>query len=281
MLKNDLPIIKLHDYVFDCIRCGKCCKVLIKTEFSDKKFLVAYGTNGKLTRSPLTTTTVFYNERNRITNYLDEYNNQTTNNFIPFGSLFLKDFPIEFVYSYQVRNKGGYCIFYDTAKKSCNIYLVRPVICKTYPLQIKQSIINGTGKNELNIANCTSWVSEIKRKYPYIQNGMAINLDIENSTIGLHFPNQIEYYKLEKYLTLKFNIFLEGWIDFFIDPNDIKPEMVKKHVRFDMSKFWSWLKENKANLDQKRVLNLIKKYKLRIKQLNTQFNITRKSEFLE
>ena len=66
MLKINSPLVKLDGYIFNCIRCGECCKVLIKTEVSNREFSYGYDFQGKFTKSPLTTTTVFYNEREKI-----------------------------------------------------------------------------------------------------------------------------------------------------------------------------------------------------------------------
>ena len=270
----------MDDYVFDCIRCGECCKVLRKPEASKKDFLYGYNIQGKLTKSPQTTTTVFYYERQKIINYIGKNYTNHSKKFIPLRSFFLKNFPIEFVYFYQVKVNGEYCIFYDINKKSCNIYPVRPVICRAFPLQINQGIINDNLNYDPNLGHCTSFESEIKKRYPHIQNGMRINIDIERSAFNLHFPNQYEHLKLEEYMLLKFFIFSEEWIDFFIPPFKIDPRMVRKYDRIDMSKFLSWLKENKDRLDRKKILNSIRQYKLRISELNNQFNITTNLDFL-
>ncbi len=34
----------------------------------------------------------------------------------------------------KLKNKNGYCIFYDTSKKECKIYENRPIGCSLYPL---------------------------------------------------------------------------------------------------------------------------------------------------
>jgi Fe-S-cluster containining protein len=136
MLKANLPFVNLEGYIFNCLCCGKCCKVLVKTEFSKKELIYRYNYQGKLSKSPFTTTTVYYNERKKIAKYIDKNIEMSDEIFVPYESLFLKDYPIEFVYSYQVKTHGKWCIFNDRDKLSCNIYPVRPLVCKTYPLYI-------------------------------------------------------------------------------------------------------------------------------------------------
>ena len=63
MIKEKLPLINLEGYTFNCLRCGKCCKVVVKTEVSKKKYLYDY--QGKLTNSPFTTTTVYIMKKKR------------------------------------------------------------------------------------------------------------------------------------------------------------------------------------------------------------------------
>ncbi|MFX1307467.1 MAG: YkgJ family cysteine cluster protein [Promethearchaeota archaeon] len=35
---------------------------------------------------------------------------------------------------FQLKNKGGYCVFFDNSSKNCTIYLFRPQGCRFYPL---------------------------------------------------------------------------------------------------------------------------------------------------
>jgi len=54
------------------------------------------------------------------------------------------------------------------------------------------------------------------------------------------------------------NIFLEVWIDLFINPIEVRPNMVMKYDRLDMSQFWSWLSEKKEEIDRKKILTTIR-----------------------
>ncbi len=34
----------------------------------------------------------------------------------------------------QLRNRRGYCVFYDTEQRRCNVYIDRPSGCRVYPV---------------------------------------------------------------------------------------------------------------------------------------------------
>jgi len=43
----------------------------------------------------------------------------------------------------QLRNRNGYCVFYDLKKRQCNVYTDRPSGCNVYPviLDVEKGII--------------------------------------------------------------------------------------------------------------------------------------------
>ena len=209
MLRKDPPFVNLEGYTFNCLRCGNCCKVLVKTRFSKMELVYRYDYQGKLSKSPFTTTTVFYNEIERINNYIDINNENSSENFVPFASFFLKDFPIEFTHSYQVKTKGKWCIFYDINNRACNIYPVRPLVCKAYPLYPDKAIMGKTIVHKPNIAPCSSVDKEIRKRYPHIQNIMNVQFDSRHSTYEIQFPNQSEHVKKNIYMGRKVQTFLE------------------------------------------------------------------------
>ena len=273
MIKEELPLINLEGYTFNCIRCGKCCKVIVKTELSKKKVIYRYDYQGKLSNSPFTTTTVYYNEKKKITDYIDKNIEITDDFLVPFESFFLRDYPVEFVYSYQVKTNGRWCIFYNKDKRACNIYPVRPLVCKTYPLYIDRAILGREIIDHPNISICPSVDGEIKIRYPHILNLMNVRFDTRYSTYEKQFPNQAEFFKIAVFIERKINAILEVLIYLFINPIDLKPVMVKNYNRYDMSQFWSWLTENKEKFDKKRLLTTIRNYKQRIAELNKLFNL--------
>jgi uncharacterized protein len=38
----------------------------------------------------------------------------------------------------QLRNRQGYCVFYDSKKRLCNVYAVRPAGCRVYPVIVDE-----------------------------------------------------------------------------------------------------------------------------------------------
>jgi hypothetical protein len=38
----------------------------------------------------------------------------------------------------QLKNRDGYCVFYDTKKRQCSIYINRPTGCKVYPVIVDE-----------------------------------------------------------------------------------------------------------------------------------------------
>lgn len=273
MLKNNLPFVNLEGYTFSCFRCGNCCKVLVKTMISKLGLIYRYDYQGKLSKSPFTTTTVFYNERKKIVNYINKKIENSDELFVPYASFFLRDFPIEFTHSYQVKTNGRWCIFYNIDKKSCKVYPVRPLVCEAYPLYVDKAMLTGSLVYKPNIAPCSSVDGEIRRRYPHIKNIMNIQFDPKYSTYMIQFPNQSNHFKIATYMERKVKTFLEVWSDLFIDPNKVKPNMVKKYDRLDMSQFWPWITESKEKLDRKKLLTKIRTYKRKIEALNKQFNL--------
>ena len=38
----------------------------------------------------------------------------------------------------QLKNSGGYCVFYDSKKRLCNVYFDRPSGCRVYPIMLDE-----------------------------------------------------------------------------------------------------------------------------------------------
>ncbi len=273
MVNTDLPLVNLDGYNFNCQRCGECCKVLIKTTMSKKQLIYRRDYQGKLTKSPFTTTTVYYHERGKITEYVNKNIENYDELFIPFASFFLKDFPFEFIYAYQVKTEDKWCVFYDKKIKSCKIYPVRPLTCKIYPLYIDHAIKGGTIVDQPNITKCSAVDEEIRNRYPNIQNLMKVRFDPRFDTYKTQFPEQSRYFKKGVYIERKINTFLDVWNILFINPLELKPGDVRDYEQVDMSLFWSWIGENKENLDRKFILETVRLYKSKILDLNELFNL--------
>lgn len=273
MINNNIPIVSLEGYNFNCERCGKCCRVLVKTSMSKKKLVYKRDYQGKLTKSPFTSATIYYCERDKITDYVNKNLKVYDEFFVPFASFFLKDYPFEFIYSYQVITKDKWCIFYDKENKSCKIYPVRPLPCKTYPLYVDHTIRGGMIVDQPNIAKCSAVDGEIHNRYPNIKNLMNVRFDPRFSTYETQFPEQSRYFKIAVYIERKIITFFDIWKDLFINPLQIEPSFVNNYEQVDMSLFWSWLSENKTILDKQFILRTIRLYKSKVNNLNKLFNL--------
>ncbi len=38
----------------------------------------------------------------------------------------------------QLKNRGGYCVFYDPEKRRCRVYVDRPSGCRVYPVMVDE-----------------------------------------------------------------------------------------------------------------------------------------------
>ena len=102
---------------------------------------------------------------------------------------------------------------------------------------------------------------------------MNVRFDPRYSTYEKQFAEQPNYYKRALYMQRKIKTFSEVWINFFINPIKLEPNIVRKYDRLDMSKFWAWLKENKEDLNKKQILATLKIYKNKLDELNKRFNL--------
>jgi Fe-S-cluster containining protein len=62
----------------------------------------------------------------------------------------------------QLRNKNGYCAFYNTEKHSCRVYRRRPTGCRLYPVIYSEQ--EGVVTDNICPARHTVTQTEIKRK---------------------------------------------------------------------------------------------------------------------
>ena len=62
----------------------------------------------------------------------------------------------------QLRNKKGYCIFYNTEKHSCNAYRRRPAGCRLYPVIYSEQ--EGVVTDNICPTRNTVTKAEIRRK---------------------------------------------------------------------------------------------------------------------
>ena len=59
-----------------------------------------------------------------------------------------------------LKNRDGYCVFYDLSNKQCGVYLDRPLGCRVYPVILNEE----EGIVFDNICNSTNTISENEKK---------------------------------------------------------------------------------------------------------------------
>jgi len=263
-----MDIVSLEGYKFNCRRCGNCCKVLNKTDINKKGIHFKYDYRGRLTKTPITSITLHYIEKKEIESRFENLSHI----FIPYETFFLKNYPFEFTYTYQLRTKNGWCFFYNKEHRQCEIYSLRPSVCRSYPLYVDMLFLNSTPYHFIpNVTECLEVDSELKKRYPKIDNIMEVKFELETN-YKLIFPNCYESYKNLEYRIYESKIFREVWGDLFIAPIDLIPNMVKNYKKLDFSLFWGWINDNKEELGKTKCLMKVREYKKRINHLKEKFN---------
>ncbi|MFX1444183.1 MAG: YkgJ family cysteine cluster protein [Promethearchaeota archaeon] len=260
-------ILSLKEYTFHCQRCGKCCKVLNITDANKKGILYKYDYKGKFTTAPTTSVTVHYDEKKII-----ESNHKLSKpSFIPYETYFLKSFPYEFVHTYQIKTKKGWCIFYDLQEKKCSIYSLRPSVCKAYPLYVDFLFMGKSPCGLIpNITKCSDVDSEIRKRYPRIENIMNVIFEIDTQYKAI-FPNCFNHFKNLVYKKFAFTVFWKVWGDLFLSPLEVHPEIVINYKKLDFSRFWGWISAHKHDLGAKNCALRVKKYKNELDILKAEF----------
>lgn len=62
----------------------------------------------------------------------------------------------------KLRNRNGYCVFYDSAKHRCKAYRYRPLGCRIYPVIYSEE--DGVVVDDLCPENSTVSADELKQK---------------------------------------------------------------------------------------------------------------------
>ena len=226
-----------------------------------------YDYKGTFTTAPTTSVTVHYDEKQIIESKLESKKPL----FIPYESYFLEAYPFEFVYSYQIKTKKGWCIFYDQQKKNCNIYSSRPSVCKAYPLYVDIIFKGGSPYGLIpNITKCKDVDSEIRKRYPRIDDIMKVNFELDTPYEAI-FPSCFDYFKKLVYKKSIFTTFWKVWGDLFLNPFEIQPDVVENYERLDFSRFWGWISEHKYELGVKNCAFRVKKYKNELQEREEEF----------
>ncbi len=264
-----LNIVSLKNYKFLCRHCGSCCKVLNLTDTNKKGMLYKYDYKGTLTTAPITSVTVHYDEKQIIESELDPQKPV----FIPYETYFLKAFPFEFVHTYQIKTKKGWCIFYNQQEKKCSIYSLRPSVCKAYPLYVDILFMGGSPYGLIpNITKCKDVDSEIRKRYPLIEDLMKVIFELDTPYEAI-FPSCFNHFKNLVYKQSAFTAFWKVWGDLFLTPLELHPDMLKNYEKLDFSQFWGWISEHKYELGMKNCAFRVKKYKNELKELKVDFQL--------
>jgi len=170
--------------------------------------------------------------------------------------MFLKDFPVGFIYNYQLGvKKKKFCHYYNIEKRICKIYEKRPAICKYYPLNFSYNNFRIPRVND----NCTVIKRHLKKKIPTLKEGQKFEQRIEYNDLISAFP--IEY---EIFLKTRFEWFIKvSYITKLFDyliipPNKVYPGLIKSYTLIDMSKFFNWAKENLKKPKDLSILRVMK-----------------------
>lgn len=256
-----MVIVNLKNYKFKCISCGNCCyNIVEKLNFNQLYKIYLYDYQGILSKEPKTSVTVHYLEKPRIESAIKERFNLKPK-FFPFRVLFLRDFPIGFIYDYQLGvKKKKYCMFYDLKKRNCKIYPVRPTVCRSFPLKInpfddEKPIIN---------LNCTAIETELKKYVPNIEKLENIFFNNPEESMISIFTNEYKNFKKLVYWNKRIPIFFKIMKPIFLALDIVTPDRVKNYELDDMGNFLNWAKQN---LDEKIYISKFNELKKKIKEL--------------
>jgi Fe-S-cluster containining protein len=84
----------------------------------------------------------------------------------------------------QLRNKNGYCAFYNTEKHSCRVYRRRPTGCRLYPVIYSEQ--EGVVTDNICPTRHTVTQTEIKRKTGTL---MRLLQEIDDEALKRQTPN--------------------------------------------------------------------------------------------
>lgn len=233
--------INLNNYLFKCVGCGNCCyKAVVKSEFNPLYNTYFYDYRGYLSLDPKTSTTIHYLEKPVIESGIKKRYNLNPK-FIPFRVLFLRDFPVGFIYDYQLGvKKGKYCMFYDIKKRNCKIYLLRPVVCKSYPLVVTPFVDHMPTIH----LNCTAIENELKKSIPNIKNINKVAFTNSVKSMLSIFSKEYESFKKIIYWNKRIPILFNVMKPLFLGLNLITPEKVSNYDLRDMNEFFQWAKSS-------------------------------------
>ena len=248
--------VDLKRFNFECVRCGNCCyNVLRKMESGDH----GYNFRGEFRYNPLSSVSILYTEIPELRENL--YNHYKMELDIhPQHVFFMKEFPIGFIFQYQLGvKKKKYCRYYDIQKRICKIYPIRPSTCREYPLSMNPNNLTFPSIE----LTCTGIIKEIKKQFPDLKEGEPSHfnsLDI----FGVFLTEALTYQMMHFYRVSQLEILKLDLGDLFLDSREITPQRIESHELVDFGEFFTWAFNNITN---KKNLEAVRGAKHKFEQL--------------
>lgn len=227
--------IDISEQKFTCFKCGNCCDNILREQNISG---YAYNFQGDLVMNPKTSLAILYNEKYELEKNLRSYGLQAR--IYPAIVFFMKDYPYGFIYNYQLGvNKKNSCMFYDPSKRECEIYPIRPLVCRTYPLGCNAL----SGMNLLPEATCMGVEKMLSQVDPFIKVGDPVYYPDSQRQMSLVFPE--EFYIHAN--TLNFNkweieTIVNNLGSMFLAGVEVTPPRVSNYALLNFREFIGWAK---------------------------------------
>lgn len=254
----------MKDFNFKCEKCGNCCYNIITDGGEYPRF--CYNYEGIFEINPKTSVIVHYKEKPGIEKYIIS-NTNLKPKFMPMHLLFLRDYPIGFIYEYQLGvKKNRFCHYYYNKNRKCKIYEKRPAVCSYYPLRFSENNPRMPGVN----LNC----SDIKKELPNLKKGDIVIQKFEYNDLLLAFPREYKVFLKTRFdWFVKVSYIFYAFKHLFIPPNEVHPNQIRDYRLVDMSEFFTWASKNLKTSRDRSILREVKeKYNDIAKKLLKEIN---------
>lgn len=236
-------------YRFKCLQCGYCCQNW--NVLSEINSHPTFNYKGQYTKNPKLGIMLFDNEINKIKEFIGK---DHTYKIKPATILWFKNYPVCIVITYQISCNEDSCIFYNYKTKKCNIYSVRPFICRSYPMLFN---------NRCSI----------------ICKAINPNVGISMDSLLLFFCNMLNFNFRRVYLII--STLYENFSDmlYSID-HQVTWNIINTYKYFDINNFVKWFRKNvkdtsiiiKLDIYQEEIKKIDESYKHWVKKLKYTFD---------
>ena len=239
--------MKDKKFKFECLQCGCCCQNAISKITSHPTF----NYKGQYTKNPKLGIMLFDNEINKIKEFIGK---DHTYKIKPATILWFKKYPICIVISYQISCNEDGCIFYNYKTKKCNIYNVRPFLCRSYPITFNNK--------------CSTICKAINP-----------NVDISTDSLPIFSYNMLKF-NLERFYLIMSKLY-EIFSDMLYDVSrQINQNIRNNYKYFDINNFVTWFRKNvkdtsiiiKLDIYQEEIKKIEDLYKSQVKKLKYIFD---------